>query len=305
MLPPGAIFWGFVLPGLVVAAALAVGWQVWRKEGKLDGRWVNGPAIAGAFALAFWDLQPNKPWPAGAAVRANVENWIFYFAIIVAALSLMEGLGRPRRRLGAIILVILWHMAAQTLLNPLIPRTVLPKIAELWIDGAVLTVLVWWLTMQSLAQRIAGITVPLVMGIVTGGTAVTLLSWHLIGAAMLAGVIGVFCAVVFILAAWRRRVSLSHGGVTAMVASLQLLVVYGYFYSPDTFGADQNVRTGLLMASPLLAFVGDLPGVRRWRPGWRLASRVIPLLILVGIVVGFNVRAYLADAAAQASQMDE
>ena len=141
-----------------------------------------------------------------------------------------------------------------------------------------------------------GVTVPLIMGIVCPGTAVTLVTWHILISGMLAGVVAVFYPqATFVVSLWNKRVSLSQGAITAMVLLLLSVVVHAYFYTPDTFTNSQNALIVLLLLSPLLAFAGDLPGIRDWRPGPRLFIRIIPVLLAVGTVAGLGLRSYLAQ----------
>jgi hypothetical protein len=303
MLSPSAIIWGFVVPALLVAVALGAAWRPWNRSGDINGRWIAAPAIGAAFGIAFWHLQEQPAWPPG---NGSVLTWIFYFALCAALLGLLEAIFHPPKWLALVVIVIFWRLAVRTLISPQIPRLISPTAAEMWIDLASITAAVWWLAMESLAERAPGITVPLVLGIIATGTALTLLSWHILISAMLAGAVGTFCGAAFVIAAWHRRMCLGAGGVTALVILLLAVMVHAFFYTPDTFSSSQYALTAILLASPLLALAGDLPGVRNWKPGWRLIARVIPVILAVGTVASVGMRNYLTDqSAGQAAQQDE
>jgi hypothetical protein len=73
---------------------------------------------------------------------------------------------------------------------------------------------------------------------------------------------------------------------------LQLVLVHGYFYTDDELTGRQQAWIALLLASPLLAYVGEMAVFRR-RPGWRLAARLAPATIVLAAVCAATVRDYL------------
>jgi hypothetical protein len=302
MLSPTAMLWGFVLPAALVAAALIIGWQPWRAA-EHNARWLAAPAIAAGFAIAFWHLQSPPVYPPG---TGDAVSWLFYFAISIALLGLLEGILRPPLWLRAILLVILWRLAVRALLSRLIPRVISESDAEAWIDAAVLAALIWWLAIESLAARAPGPTVPLIFAILATAFAVTLVTWHIIRSGTLVGALGAMSGAAAVISLWDRRISFSAGGVTAFALLVLALATHAYFYTDDTFTPAQNARTALMLLSPLLAFAGDLPGIRSQKPLLRLAARLLPLLLVAGAVTGLGLRDYLrAEAQSHAAQQDE
>ena len=69
-----------------------------------------------------------------------------------------------------------------------------------------------------------------------------------------------------------------------IVVILQLLLVHGYFYTDDNLTDTQQVWIALLLATPLLALLGDIPALRGRRSVWRLAIRLGPAIILLAII---------------------
>lgn len=290
------IFFGFVLPAILLAGGLILAWRAWRGDGPCDGRWISGPLIAAGLAIAFPSIEQAGPaWPPGSA---NAIYLVFYFALVLILLTFLQDLLRPPLWVAALLLVLLWRLFLRAVLAPQTPRLIPDFQAEIWIDAATAIVLVSWLAMQQLARSTPGPTVALVLGIVCAGWAVMLVTWHIIRSGELAGTLAILCAAAAVVSIWRRRISLAGGGVSAIVLLLLGLAVHGYFYTDDTFSTAQQARTAILLAAPLLAFTGDLPGIRRARPGWRLAARLLAVVVAVGVVAGLSVAEY---AAAQSS----
>jgi hypothetical protein len=283
-------FFGFALPAILVAAGLILAWRAWRGASLCNGRWIAGPLIAAGLAVAFPAIeQTHPPWPPG---NGNAVFLIFYFAIALGVLAFLQDLLRPSWWLAALLLILICRLFMRSILAPQVPRLISDFDAETWIDAATAVALVSWLAMQQLARSAPGPTVPLVLGIVCAGWAVVLVTWHIIRSGELAGTLAIMCAAAAAASIWRRRITLAGGGASAVVLLLLGLVAHAYFYSDDTFSPTQQVRTVILLAAPLLAFAGDLPGIRNARPGWRLAARLVPLLIAVGVVAGLSAAEY-------------
>jgi hypothetical protein len=286
------VFWGFALPAIGVAGGLILAWRAWRGADRLDGRWITGPLFGGGVALAFpWLEQGHPAWPPGAD---NAVCWCFYFAIALGLLGFLQDLLRPPAWLAAIILLVLWRLAMRAILAPQVPGLISYVALETWTDAASITALLLWLAMQQLAANAPGPTTAIVLGIWCAGWAVQLVTWHIIHSGELAGTLALMCAAAAVIGIWRRRISLAGGGISAVVLLLLCLIVHAYFYTDDNFSPAQQWRTIILLLAGLGAFAGDLPVIRRARPGWRLAARLAVVLLAVGIVAGISVAEYAA-----------
>jgi hypothetical protein len=230
---------------------------------------------------------------------------VFYFAIAFGVLGFFEGLLRPPMWLAALLLMVLWRLMVRAIIAPQVPRLIPQFNAEAWIDAATAAALLWWLAMQQLARSAPGATTPIVLAILCAGWAVVLVTWHIIRSGELAGTLAVMCAAAAVVSIWRPRITLATGGASVVVLVLLCVIVHAYFYTDDTFSLRQQVGTAVLLASPLLALAGDLPGIRGARPGWRLAARLVPLILAVGLVAGLSVRDYANADAADAAMQDE
>jgi hypothetical protein len=291
---------GFALPAVLVAGGLILAWRAWRGACSCDARWIAGPLIAAGLVIAFPSIEQTRPpWPPGSG---NAVFWIFYCALALGLLTFLQDVRRPPWWLAALLLIALWRLFMRVMLAPQVPRLISDFEAEAWIDAATVAVVVSWLAMQQLARIAPGPTAILVLGIVCTGWAVMLVTWHIIRSGELAGTLAIMCAAAAVVSIWRRWITLTGGGVSAVVLLLLCLIVHGYFYTDDTFSPAQQARTVILLVAPLLAFAGDLPGIRRARPGWRLAARLAPVLLAVGIVAGLAAAEYAsAQAANQAA----
>jgi hypothetical protein len=299
MLPPLTIFIGFVLPGLLVAAGLAFAWKIWDGKSSVDGRWVGGPLIGAAFALAFWKIRAMPSFTPGSG---GVVYWLFYFSIILGLLGFFDAIFRPPTWLRAVLLILLWRLAIRTLLWPLIPQTISQTAAEMWIDAACLAGLVSWLCMETVAENNPGVTAPILLLILSIGSTVFLLSWHVEVSAKVAMGMAVICGAATVASIFRGRISLSRGGVAVIVLLLQGPLLHGFFYTDDDLTLSQQIAFGLFMFSPILAFAGDWPGIRKMHRGWRLAARILLLLAVVGAAAGISMR---AAASAEQNQSSE
>ena len=292
---PMQMLCGLVLPAALVGLGAALAWRLFT-----DARWVFGPLVAGGFGIAYWNLEPKIGWPP----NANVLYLLFYFALAAGILAKADALFRPPLGLRIVVLVILWRLAVRLLLIRQTPNLISASGLELWIDVSTLVTLIWWLAFEGLAELWPGATVPLLLGAMAGASAIVLtLGWHIISFGALAGALAGMCLAGAVLGACNSRISFSRGFSQTIVLILQLILVHGYFYTDDALTGRQQIWIGLLLGSPLLAFIGETAFLRRQRPAWRLAARLAPALIVLAAVCAATVRDYLhAEQAGPAMQ---
>lgn len=275
------IFRNFMLPALIVVAALAIGW--WRGR---DGRWIGGIAIAGAAAAAQCAIGGSPRWPPG---TGDAAFWLVWFCAPVAVLGFFDALLRPPDWLRALILLIIARLGVRALLAPLAAHASADVAwgMEMWVDGISAAAVLWWFTLETQAERLPGATVPLILAVVAGGCAVMFGKTDNVKpaqAAMALAAIGLAAAAL----GWRvRSLSLARGGVLAFIVPLLGLMVFVHFYS---YTEPPLISCGLILAAPLLAWAGHLPGVRRLGSAWRFAVRLILVAIVVALAVTLTVR---------------
>jgi hypothetical protein len=289
---------GFVLPVFLTAAGLAVAWRVWNPRATADGRWIGGPLLGAALAMAFWNLRAKPHFPPG---TGEVIEWFFWLAVGLGILGWFDAVARAPFWLRAIVVLFIWRLAMRLMLWPLMTGTL--SLPEEWIDFLSLGAMVWWWSVETVAANSSGLSAPLLLLILCGGSAAMLASWHIVGSAMVAAAVAMICGGVAVIAFWRGRVSLDRGAVGAVALTLLALLVHGYFYTGDTLSRSQQIFAVVLLVSPMLALGGDLPAAAKLRPGWRLAVRLLPVILAVGVAAGMSLRE--AARADQAQQQDE
>ena len=259
-----------------------------------------GPLVAASFCIAYAVVEPRIGWPP----TGNVVYLPFYFAIVGGVLTLADSIFRPPIWLRVGVLVIVWRMAVRLMLIRQIPGALSASSAEKWIDFSTLVTAIWFLLLDWLADRAPGITTPLLLMAISGASAIVLgLGWHIQSSGALAGVLALISMAGVVLGAITARVSFSRGFAQMIVVILQLLLVHGYFYTDDNLTDTQQVLAAMLMASPFLALIGDIPALRGSRNSLRLAIRLGPAILLLALISAATVRDFIhADQTAGAAQ---
>jgi len=289
------ILGGLIAPAIAVALLAAIGWKFLR-----DARWLFGPLIAAAFCAAYLAVEVHIGWPP----TANVTYLLFYFTLAAGVLTLIDSLARPPLWLRVIILALLWRIAAGLIILRLIPSSISPAAAELWIDFSTLSAIAWFLIFEHLSQRAPGITAPLFLTILSISCAVFLaLGLHIQSSGVLAGDLALVCICAVVLSLLVRRTEFSRGFAQMIVVILQLLLFHGYFYTDDNLSAPQQIRAGLLLAAPLLCLMGDVPAIRHHRSALlRLAVRLLPAMIVLTAISALTAKDFFHAEQATAAE---
>jgi hypothetical protein len=289
MLSPIQIILGFLLPAVLVGLVV-LGCRIFPSGAmRLVVRSLLAPVVVLGFCIAFLEFEPRLAGKIG----SNVIDWLFYVPIMFGFLGLLDDLFRPPLWLRTIVLLILWHMISRLMLLPQIPSSVSETTAALWVDATTLVTLVWFLAIEHVADRVAGFAVPAILAVLSGGAAILLaMAWHIQSSGELAGALAVMCFGALAASIFGGKVFFrGFGGTIALL--IQLLILHGYFYTNDTLTTAQQTWAAIYLASPVLIFLGDLPGMQRLRPSWRLAVRIVPLAVLVAIIAGIAVRDFV------------
>ena len=290
----------FVVPALIVAAAFAIGW--WPGGKGRDGRWIGAIAVSAAFAAAYCAIGGTPRWPPG---TGDASYWLIWLAAPTALLGWLDALLRPPTWLRAGLLLVLMRIAAAIIIAPLVPRSGDSAMSTLWLmqislDVVALAATVWWLAWETLAVRPAtgGMFTPVLLVVVLAGAAAILgLSNNVKPSQVVVALAGT--AIVAVLAAWRWQVKLDRGAMLAWSVPLPLLLLFVHFYS---YTEPPAVCVVLLLATPLLAFAGDLPMFRDWRPGWRWTVRLAPVVLALAAAAGMTARAFASSPVDQGQQ---
>ena len=279
MPPVSYLLTAFLLPAVIVAAALL--FARWR--------WIGAVAFPIAFIIAEWAIHGHLP----AAPGAEAGDWIVYFAAACLVLGVLDAIFQPSLPLRAGILFVMALVANQVLLSKLAiatPRELWDQQTFVYLAAAVATIL--WASMEGLCARSSGAVVMAIAAIesigavVLLGTETTVTASH--GALALAAMTGAAMLVLL----FRRGVSISRGPMLLVSFSLVELLTYTYFYG-ISLSTDCLWHGAAVLLAPVLAWAGDLPGIRR-RAWSRTVARILPVMLAVGIVAAISARNYLA-----------
>lgn len=274
------VLFGLLVPLLVAAAVYLAGWRPWASTQPPDNALVGVWAVLAAYLAGYVGLEGWPPLPPQVA-----GGWTVYAAIGAAALAHVD-LALRKPVIGwvlrvALVVGILWGMF-QTMFDPARSDAWSPTGGALRIAGYGVAILVVWAALESLAERRRDGSVPLALGLAAGvgGVAVIL------GGSLFRGVIGASLAFAvglpFLVALWRGSAPV-RGAVAVFVPVLGLIWSLAYVYDEIAGG------TMLLVAvAPLLAWLGELPGLRP-RALAAGAVRATAVLVVVGAAAGVAV----------------
>jgi hypothetical protein len=278
---PDPIVMALAMGAALVAAALVLAAR------SPDARWIVG--LGAGYYLGCWMLEIRPQWP----IREDLDRLLL---LVIPATLLVEVLGAiprlPRWLIWALRIAIA-GLGARVLLHgsmylagPAGPGSSAWTVPQAWlIFGSIAAVeAAAWVLLFVLARRSPGASLPIALALAVGGASMAnMLSAYLAGGQaglpLSAAILGASLAALVMPDASR-----SVAPIGVAVVGLSSLLVIGRF-----FGELRTDHAVLLFAAPLLAWVPELPWLRRLRPWGRGLLRVV----LVGLVVS----GVVADAA--------
>lgn len=272
---------GVIGPALVASLILLLGWRPWSAR-RPDGRWSGSLALGLSFFAAHSLLLARPPLPFGGRTL-TAQEWLAWIALGGGVLFLFE----PRTGRAALALRI-------ALATALLASVLRAKVRndwdrteqELWQLGLCLGLILVWSSTELIARRARGASVPCALLLADAFFAVVA---GLTGSVFLAQLGGALCAALgaaCVLAWWRPDTTLAGPGIAIWAVTHAGLSMCAFFYSYMP-GLDAL----LLGFAPLLAWVGELPVLRR-RPPWQIVlGRMLGVALPAGIAL---VRAALA-----------
>jgi hypothetical protein len=252
-----------------------------------DARWVVG--LGAGYYLGCWLLEIRPRWP----VREDIDRLLVFVIPAVLFVELLGAIPRlPRWPIWALRIAIA-ALGARVLLHgsmylagPAGPGSSAWTAPQAWlIFGSIAAAeAVAWVLLALLAGRSPGGSLPIALALAVGGASMAnMLSAYLaggqVGLPLSAAILGASLAALLIPDASR-----SVAPIGVAVVGLSSLLIIGRF-----FGELRTDHAVLLFAAPLLAWVPELPRLRRMPPWGRDLLRVV----LVGLVVS----GVVADAA--------
>lgn len=275
------ILLGLILPGCITGIILLLAWRPWRAGRFIDGRWAGALAIGAGYAAGYARLVGEFHFP-----PVEVDNWIVYFLLPAALVGALGCWLRPGPVVWLIAVMVLCGALIWLLLRPLIGGVISPGGAVLRIPFLAILMTLWWVMLNQLARRGPRLVAPAVAFLVAVGSAVVLGSngMALRGGFPCAAMSAVLAGVLLI-ALISRRFTLAGGGTLAVTIVLFGTIIYGYFYIYPEPSRRLTGAMCLLLASPLLAWVGGIRRLRR-RKAWQrgLVSAAAVLLGVAGAV---------------------
>jgi hypothetical protein len=283
---PHLILFGLVLPAAIAGVlALLGGWFF------PEIHWGATLGLCGGLVVAYWGIADI--WPPMPPIEAPERIVVFGAVLGIAAI------GASWRKVPWIVRVILAIIAPAAMVWYLfkpIPVESMP-VAQMWEWVAVASgiALVINASTEAIAIHRPGPAAALGLGPTAAGIGAILLmvgtiklGW--LGAAIALMVLGWFAASLI-----SKNISLSRGPVYVVVTLLTGLLTYDYFESGNITVA----QAALVSMAPFLAWIVELPPMRKWSAWKRELLRMVIVFIPIGIAVGMAVVQFRKDAAAE------
>lgn len=243
-------------------------------------------AFGAAYLAGHIGLTGKPTWPVPSA-----EQWVPLIAVAAAAVGMLVS-GRFSSEgatwLGRVVLVLL---ALNTLLISQAKQSWNGAEAFVWAQAIMGVWLVVWWSVDELAERVQGVTVPAVMSLSVGASALLIL---LGGSDRLGKYAVVLAAAVFaaVLAVWvRRGVTLATGGMAVIFVVWGSLLLCALFYS---YGFEKREWCVLAVAlSPILGWVRTSRAVQAMSPPLALLATLLMVAIpIVAAMTPLAIKAY-------------
>lgn len=280
---------------LTTALVLGVGswWATRRGKGPsawIDCGWVLGLGSGTALGCGLLGTWPH--WPP----REDLDRWLLIVMPVVLIVELVGAFPRMSRLywvLWAFLVVcgarVLLHGSSYLASPP--ARAWSPARTALILGSLAGAEAAAWLSLARLARRVPGGSTVAGLSIAAGGSALTImLSGYATGgqaglplAAALLGGSAVAMA--------RAVPARGDAPIGVGVVGLFSLLVIGRF-----FGELRTDHAVILFAAPLLAWLPELPQIRRVPPRARGLARVLLVALVVGGVLGDAARRFAAEA---------
>ena len=176
----------------------------------------------------------------------------------------------------------------------------------MWIDAGSLIALLSWLSIEDLAERAGGPTAAFVLAILCFGIGVLVATTlHIQQEGEIVISLGIMSAAAGFAAAWNRKITVARGTAQAVILLVLPLLAFGWFYSDDTLSTSQQIRAVILLAAPLAAFIGDMPGISKLGSRSKFILRLAAVGLIVGVLSGMSIADYVHTERAVAMQSGE
>ena len=215
------------VPALLAGLCFLISWRLWRRRTLAkDGHWGGAAAVtlgyfAGHVLLASW-----PPIPPAKAV-----DWLAYLALAGGAAGLTQRHWGKRWYTAWPVMLLLSCLFAAVLMRSYIQHTWSRNEGILWISGLGVAAAVLWNTLERLASKRTGASLPMSLWLIcaASSSAFVFSGSGLLG--QLAGALAAVFGAAVILAWWAPGLSLASGTLTVFVPVYAGLLIQAYFYS--------------------------------------------------------------------------
>ncbi len=256
-----------LLPALVAGSIMTLAWRPWRDETWLNDYWGGSIGIGAAYLVGHWGLggQPeNMPYlGAGIIVIGLVQPLLARISSGFDWEKLIISLAASQALVYAVITFKFSdsHWAGLE--------------AVLWMDVLGLLIVAADWTLDHVARRHSGATIPLAMCVISIAGSAVLVLISVASGSELVGVITVVASVALVLSWWDPSITLAKGGTTVFTLLFASLVLYGFFFSYD----DPSPWVGFTMAlAPHALWLGEIGPVSQME-GWLATVARVALLV--------------------------
>ncbi|WP_133622138.1 hypothetical protein [Bradymonas sediminis] len=299
------LFFGGILPALVMGIALLIGALIAGKEDRSDDAppgvrpWAAASGFGLAFGAGFLALVGAPDFLPG-----NAMHWLFYMALVAVGVGVIEGIRHTNDGLRAALRLGLALLTFRLTLGFMVEHHWDGASAWIWLGGLTLGSNALMNALDRAAQERPGAMVPLAMTLMSAGGAAVLV---LTGSARVGQLMGVMtaAATATLVVAWLRPgLRVSRGGSTVFGLLFSALLAYGYFTSADVpafadaLNHPQTLATLLVAASPLMLWVSGQNPIKRMT-SWR-AALASAALVATPLAAGLLVAANQSDPPAAA-----
>lgn len=236
-------------------------------------RWGVALSLGAAYAVGHVVLLGDPEFP-----PTQVEDWSVPLALAAALVGACISHPRAGDSLAWVGRLLLTFGILNAVLTPLISQWDALRVFYS-VQAILALILIVWASLDELAERVTGVTVPLTLTLTAAAAAYlpVLGGAHPLGQRL--GVLMLVMLAAAAMALFRRSMSLARGGVAVYVTVLSSLLLCCVFYGDDV----PMVAALTIALTPLLAWVRASPTLSSMRP-W-LATGLTLILVLIPLVI--------------------
>jgi hypothetical protein len=238
-------------------------------------------ALGAGFAVAHALLADRSP----SFPPVNGFDWLCYIAPAVGVVGALEAVRRWRMPQRFVVIFVVSAATVFLLVHPLASRLSIGEQATWAAALGVGTAVCWWL-FDRYAERTGG-ALPAALLLLTACAATVVLA--LSGSMVfpkLSGVLTGILLVAWLLVWMSNSQSLRRGTQVLFYVLLLGLLVCSRFYTVD---ANIDVAGILLVASPVMGWLGWMPGVRGLKPRTNQAVTIVAVLVPLGVAIAWAI----------------